>query len=103
MIILPRLVARLTEAHNAWIVGSAANPDVNAANVRDWDVAVPFQNWDEAALLIPGDAKPNTFGGWKVITEGVEIDVWPTSFECFHHHKTPYMWHPSTNTRLKRI
>lgn len=39
----PALVRVLTTMHNAWIIGSAALPDVTSP--RDWDVLVPFDQW----------------------------------------------------------
>ena len=58
---LPRLVTRLCMIHDAWVVGSAAQP--GAGEVRDYDVLVPWPRWNEAALLVPRDARPNAFGG----------------------------------------
>lgn len=47
-------------------------------NPRDYDLIIPFSKWFGAAMLIPPDAVPNTFGGWKCKTsEGIEVDVWP--------------------------
>jgi hypothetical protein len=96
----PKLVASLTHMHDAWVVGSAADP--GNEKPRDWDVMVPFSQWNAASQLIPKDAKPNTFGGWKVKTEeGDEIDVWPGELGVLMQNaKARYAWHVRTGTRL---
>ena len=65
---LPRMVMAFTHNFGGWIVGSAADP--NNLFPRDIDVIIPFSRWREAAHLIPPDAKPNTFGGWKFKDNG---------------------------------
>ena len=72
---LPSLVAMLTTSHDAWIVGSAADPDVE--NPKDFDVQVPYSEWGKACMLIPKDAKVNCLGGFKCKSDGVDVDVWP--------------------------
>lgn len=98
---LPALVRVLTEVHEGWVVGTSANPSIDLSTVKDFDVAVPRKHWDAAALLIPKDSQPNTFGGWKV-PRAQPIDVWPSDLSCFSSYKTPWMWHPKSGTRLKR-
>ena len=76
-------------------------PDVE---LRDYDVIIPYSRWKEAALLIPKDAHPNTFGGWKCLSEGKEVDVWPGDLSIhFTHHISRYAWHPKSGTRLERV
>jgi hypothetical protein len=87
---------------------------------RDYDVVVPFYNWGPAAALIPEDARPNTFGGWKCVVrfgykEGVsrklkqavnwaEIDVWPGDIGwLFQRPMCNWAWHPASGTRLCKI
>lgn len=96
----PKLVAALTYMHDAWVVGSAADPGNTVP--RDWDIIVPFSQWNSACQLIPSDAKVNTFGGWKVkAAEGVEIDVWPGELgSLMQNAKAKYAWHVRTDTRL---
>jgi len=96
----PKLVAALSHMHDAWVVGSAADP--NNKVPRDWDVMVPFSQWNAAAQLIPSDASVNTFGGWKVKTaNGDEIDVWPGELgTLMQNARAKYAWHIRTNTRL---
>lgn len=69
----PALVSKLGECADAWLVGSAVLNEVP----RDYDVIIPFSHWVQAAMVIPENAVPNTFGGWKCISENKEIDVWP--------------------------
>lgn len=97
---IPKLVAMLTHHHEAWVVGSAASPD--NTNPRDYDVVVPLSQWQAASALIPMDAVPNTFGGWKIKGD-VEIDVWPGDLGfVMKHPKSRYAWSPSLGVRLKK-
>lgn len=58
---------------DAWLVGSALTKD----NPPDWDIVVPYNQWYRAAFLIPEDARPNKFGGWRFQVDGTQIDMWP--------------------------
>lgn len=98
---LPKLVLDMTAAHDAWIVGSAANPNID--NPRDYDVIVPFSEWQKACMLIPSDAKPNHFGGWKCISEGKEVDVWPGDIGwIMQKPQSLYIWHPASGCRWNK-
>lgn len=98
---LPALVCKLTHAHEAWIVGSAADPKTDHTLPRDYDVLVPFSHWQEAAMLIPPDAKPNTFGGWKCKSEGQEVDVWPGDLGwLLTNSAAKWAWHLRTGCRV---
>lgn len=100
----PKLVANLVMQHNAWIVGSAADPEQDLSKVRDWDVIVPFSNWLTASGLIPQDAKPNRFGGWRCQSEGQEVDVWPDDIAMIlNASKSKFAWHPRSGARWVRI
>jgi hypothetical protein len=97
---LPPLVHHLTIAHDAWVVGSGARPDADYKKLRDYDVIVPFSEWQRASLLIPTDAKPNTFRGWKCRSEGAEVDVWPGELGwLITNVKCEWIWHPRTGVR----
>lgn len=101
---LPALVAQLVTVHDAWIIGSAALPGVNLLEVRDFDVLVPWHVWPFAAVLIPADAKPNTFGGWKAISEGKTVDVWPGDLTWVAQSQMfRAAWHPKTGVRIAVI
>lgn len=96
---LPELVNKLCYAHSAWIVGGAVISDTP----KDYDIAVPLLHWREAAMLIPRDAKPNSFGGWKCISEGKEIDVWPADLgDLMTNKMVKDLWHPQSDARFTR-
>lgn len=98
---IPKLVSDLSTYHDGWIVGSAANPENKSP--RDFDIAVPFSKWQEASALIPDDAKRNHFGGWKCISEGIEVDVFPCELSWIL--LSPYcewIWNYKTNIRYKK-
>ena len=91
MMMLPRVVYQMC-VHGALIVGSRAKAMAghdNVENPNDWDLIVPFDKWQVIALLIPQDAKPNKFGGWRFEVESFdgdwleEVDVWPGSLETY--------------------
>lgn len=96
----PKLVCALCYGHDAWIVGGAARQE----DPRDYDVIVSFEEWKGAAFLIPPDAKPNTFGGFKCPTpEGIEVDVWPSDLaKMMAQDEVRHLWHPKTNFRWSR-
>jgi hypothetical protein len=105
MKILPGIVTKFVMLHDAWIVGSAAKPGTDFTKCRDIDVLVPYAQWPKAALLIPPDAKPNTFGGWKFTTSpvagiNIEVDVWPDDIGTLMTvNMSAVVWHPRTNIR----
>lgn len=96
---LPRVVYQMC-VHGALLVGSRAkalaerDKDITP---NDWDLLVPFDKWQVIALLIPQDARPNKFGGWRFEVESFdgdwleEVDVWPGSLETYLREcKTKY-------------
>lgn len=70
---LPSIVRVACHLYGAWIVGGAATEE----HPKDVDVLVPYAYWSEVAALIPRDAAPNTFGGWRFVADGVQVDIWP--------------------------
>lgn len=100
---LPRLVARLTHYHEAWIVGSAADPANKTP--RDYDILIPLSKWQDAAGLIPEDAVSNSFGGFKcIVEEGIEVDIWPGELSwIMQRPQSQYAWQPKTGIRLMKI
>lgn len=50
--IISALVGKLAYGHEAWVVGSAAQPNINYSEVRDYDVMVPSEHWRAASMLI---------------------------------------------------
>lgn len=81
--LLPRDVYRMC-VHGAFIVGSyakyLAGEDVEP---NDIDLLVPLKDWQKIALLIPENAKPNKFGGWRFFVDDIEIDVWPDTVQNY--------------------
>jgi len=78
--ILPNFVKILCHSHDAWIVGSGAAYllDVKIDVPADWDVIVPFSQWNNLAFSIPPNSRTNSNGGVEInTTDGYEIDFWP--------------------------
>lgn len=101
MRVLPALVAQLVTIYDAWIIGSGAIKDADLSALRDFDVLVPWDQWKYAAILIPAEAKPNTFGGWKATSEGRTVDIWPGDLVwTMQSHMFRAAWHPKTNVRV---
>jgi hypothetical protein len=101
---LPRIAIKLSHIHEAWVVGSAADPSKDPAFCRDIDILVPLTEWRQAALLIPPDAKPTMFGGWKFTSDGREVDVWPGELSwLMTNAKAKWAWHVKSGIRLHKI
>jgi hypothetical protein len=102
--VLPVLVNKLTYLHEGWVIGSAALASTDLANVRDYDILISFAHWREAAALVPADARPNSFGGWKCSTpEGAIVDVWPGDIGwVMTNAMCTAAWHPRTGARWLR-
>lgn len=81
---LPTKVAVLCKC-GAYIVGSYADYLIGKGKTfKDYDLIVPPNKWFVVALLIPKNAKLNSFGGWKFKDSvGNSIDVWPMSIEVY--------------------
>ena len=97
----PSFVQQVTTLYGAWIVGGAALPSDEPP--RDWDIIVPWESWRDVALLIPGDARPNTFGGWRFKTHtGHDIDIWPEDLGVYIARRGFFKaaYHPKSGLRL---
>lgn len=89
---LPRIVYQMC-VHGALLAGSAAKAlaghldNGNPIVPGDFDLLVPHDKWQTIALLIPNDAVPNKFGGWRFITDHkdtrIEVDVWPGTLQQY--------------------
>lgn len=98
----PTTVRAWAHSYDAWIVGSAA--DWNQLTPKDVDVMIPRDLWTKAAHLIPKDAVPNSFGGWKFTQEGVSVDVWPDTLDSLATSDFFRMaYHPRTGTRIAKV
>lgn len=103
----PKIAVYLIEHCDAWVVGSAANPD---AKPRDIDLIIPWPKWLQAAtyIAIEKNVRPNTFGGWKVSTTSlsgndIDLDVWPDDLSSIlSKSMSKYIWHPKSDTRWKK-
>ena len=85
MKLLPPLVYQMC-VHGAYIVGSYAKKLTGEdIDTSDFDVLVPPSKWQTIAMLIPSNAKPNRFGGWRFKThpDNTEVDVWPDYLENY--------------------
>ena len=81
---LPRIVYLMC-VHGALIVGSYAKKLMGEdIETNDYDLLVPLEHWQTIALIIPEDAKPNKFGGWRFKDDkDNEIDVWPDTMQNY--------------------
>lgn len=91
--LLPRIVYLMC-VHGALITGSYAKKLMgdNVETCNDFDLLVPLEDWQKIALMIPENAKPNKFGGWRFKDDKEnEIDVWPdTIYNYLKNCKTKY-------------
>lgn len=98
---IPKTALLFCNLHDAWVVGSMADPTVTEAG--DVDIMVPWSNWPAAAAHIPPDAKPTTLGGWRFMDGKIEVDVWPDTLDRLAAMDFfRGAWHPKTGTRLTR-
>ena len=93
----PKTAHKLLHLHEGWIVGN------HSKTARDLDILISFLHWREAAALIPSTAKPNTFGGWKFLEDGIWIDVWPGDLAwLMTNTKFKSAFHPRTGTKITK-
>lgn len=127
---LPTSVKLFVERCDAFIVGSAANPNAVLGEIRpddsigipvnDIDVVTPFHKWDVTCIIIQkaidsySDAAPvfitpelNVYGGmkfgdWAGIQQ-ITIDVWPSDLNKYLLSSlVEYVWNPKFNLRYVR-
>ena len=98
----PELVTKLTTLCSGWLVGSSANP--NETEPRDYDVYIPIKYWLEASNYIPKDAKINRMGGFKCVSDGIEVDVWTGDMNNFlASNYFNFAYQPKTGVRIGRL
>jgi len=88
---LPELVHRLTQRHQAILVGSQAQRYAEGLGpdpAKDWDLFVPFGAWRRAAMSIPRSAQTNGNRGWHFEKDGVVLDVWPDELARYFEEAT---------------
>lgn len=84
---VPGIVKSFCFGYGGVVVGGAAKFLAGTSHsVRDWDVIIPVSRWSEAARIIPYKSQTNTFGGVKIASDGVEVDVW--SEDLVHYFET---------------
>jgi hypothetical protein len=81
---LPHSIRSFVGLHG-WIVGGGARYllGLEKEEPRDWDILIPLEYWDQACKLVPRGSKTNSFGGIKLNTDGLEIDLWGDSLSHF--------------------
>ncbi len=101
---LPRSVKYMVQHYNVWIAGSAADPASNIDKVKDLDIIIPFEEWNQITGLIPKDAKMNSYGGWRYTEDNILIDVWPDNLNNFMSSSFPkHIWQPRYNIRYLKV
>ena len=97
----PPIVSKLCYCFDGWIIGGAAK-DLDKPP-RDYDVIIPYYLWHQASIIIPQDAKINSFGGWKFIDDGFNVDVWPDDItRMLKVAMVEAVYHPQSGTRFIR-
>ncbi len=76
---IPLLVRVLAFTYDGWVVGGGALYLAGKTDdlPRDWDVVVGTEKWSEVVHIVPPTAKINSWGGFKVNQDGIEVDFWP--------------------------
>lgn len=76
--LLPPVARTLCYNHEGWIVGSTAEylVGIRDSPQRDLDILVPFYEWGNACRIVPAGTPANSFGGFKLIDNTIEIDLW---------------------------
>jgi len=105
---LPPLAIALCFDCDGWIVGSTADYAAGKESDldgRDLDIVIPAQHWNKASHICCNADKIsiNSFGGFKCVSDGVEIDVWMDdvgSLMSNDHVKSAF--HPKSRTYIKR-
>lgn len=105
---LPPLARTLCFDCEGWVVGSTADYIANkdsSLNGRDLDIVIPSHHWNKAShICINADKiSINSFGGFKCVSDGVEIDVWMDDVsDLLANHHTDKAYHPRSRTYIKR-
>lgn len=92
----------MTTLCSGWLVGSSANP--NEIEPRDYDVYIPIKYWLEASNYILKDAKINRMGGFKCMSDGIEVDVRTSDMNDFlASNYFNFAYQPKTGVRIGRL
>ncbi len=86
---------------DGWLVGSSVVAILNGEEVKDYDIIVPYKNWDIAILSLKNyPFELNTFGGFKFKIPSTKegkfdyLDIWPQDVDTFMKvaPKCPYLF-----------
>lgn len=86
---IPSIVKTACFNYEGWIVGGAAEFLIGkikpySEKPKDWDVIVPVTKWEYIFPIVPYKfANVNTFGGFKIFENDIEIDIWPEDLGHF--------------------
>lgn len=98
------IINKLCYQCDAWLVGSAADPNVKEP--RDFDILVPFRMWSTAIAIIPDTEKHlNRFNGIKFldIESDKYVDVWCDDIDKYIlRPNVKYLYHPASQTRIEK-
>ncbi len=102
---LSPFIRTLLYVHDGFVVGSGADYLIGNTDSppRDWDVIIPLSRWSLAMKSIPKGSVTNTFGGIKINTDNVSVDVWSQDLSDYLTNmpvKNFSIVHPKTLTVL---
>lgn len=105
---LPPTVFKLCTLYDAFIVGGAVPFLLGESDImpRDIDVVISLDHWINASKLLSGlEAKANTFGGFKFLENGIEVDVFAGNVALIvaTYSKDILAYHFKTGVVLKKI
>lgn len=99
---LPTVAKQMCFLFDGVVLGSSAEKLYKGyplGPLDDIDIVIPFDQWTKACKIIPGNAKVNSFGGFKFEDGGISVDVWMDDvtrvlFMSPWKGKNGYLWSP---------
>lgn len=69
---------QLCHLFNGVIIGGAAKAfyEGKTGMIKDIDIVIPLDKWNQASRLIPKGSISNSFGGFKFLDGNYSTDVW---------------------------
>lgn len=95
---LPTLVRQLGLYCDAWLVGGA----VDEVTPKDYDVVIPYSQWNNACMFLPKQIEFNTYGGIKCVSDGFSIDVWTDDLSLFKSNSFSVAMHINSGNIIER-
>lgn len=87
---IPKEVLILCKDFGAFIVGGSCDYLLGEKDdFRDIDVIVPLCKWNNAVYYIPNNAVKNSFGGFKFVSNNIEVDVWCQDLSDYSIYLSP--------------